>query len=138
MPSFLQVRWSGGTVDFGFSDVVLGAGEAVPFVRFAVVDGFFFATSFRHLDMISLANRATSGFLCCLDLLTMTPILVDLRRSSVATTPVFRSFRILMMFAGGSPAVVAFCSAFDLALTSCNSILLLNGSGQKARTDSLL
>ena len=113
-------------MDFAFSDAVFGAGDAVPFGRFAGVAGFFLVTSFRHLETISLASRATSGFLCCLDLFTITPILVDLRRSSVATTLVLRSFSILIMFAGGSPAVVAFCSAFDLALTSCSSMVLLN------------
>ena len=125
-------------MDFTFSDAVFGAGEKVPFARFTGVAGFFFVTSFLHLDTISLASRATSGFLCCLDLLTTTPIFVDLRRSSVAATPVFKSFRILRMFAGGSPAEVAFCSALDFAFTSCNSMALFNNSYQDGRTVSVV
>ena len=79
--------------------------------------------SSRHFLTISLARRATSGFLCCLDLLTTTPILVERRRSSEATTPVLSSFNIPMMAAGGSPATVAFCNALDFSTISLGSIL---------------
>ena len=111
--SFFQSRSAGGTVDFGFVsplEVAAGTGEAVPFGLFlpAGLLPLALCTSSRHFLTMSLASLATVGSLCCFERLTMTPILVERSKSSSGLTPVFNSFRMRMMFSGGSSAIVAF------------------------------
>lgn len=111
-------------MNVGFS----GAGEAVEegvevdFLLLVELPFLSLLMSSRHFLTISLARRATSGFLCCFDRLTTTPILVERSRSSEATTPVLSSLRMLMILAGESSVAVAFCSAFDFSTTSLLSI----------------
>lgn len=82
-----------------------------------------FCTSSRHFLTISLASRATSGSLDCLDRLTTTPIFVDRSKSSVGATPIFSSLSKFMIFAEGSLLAVAFVSAFAFSFTSLASMM---------------
>lgn len=137
--SVFQLRLSGGTVDLAsLSDAAapVDAGDAVPLgvclgesLDLWLAAGepptvtFCLLTSLRHFETISLDKRATSGDLCCLSLLTMIPIFVERRRSSVGRTPFCSSLSNDINVAGVSPDVAAFVNALDLNSISLTSML---------------
>lgn len=88
---------------------------------------FCLFTSVRHLETISLANRATSGVLCCLNLLTTIPTRVDRKRSSVAFTPCCSSLSIEVMVDADSFCVAALANALVLSSISLASIAQVGG-----------
>ena len=134
-PSAFQDRLSGGTDVFdALSDGVAAAGDAAPFAPGRgdplarwLVDGdpvaFCLFTSFRHLETISLDSRATSGDLCCLNLLTTIPTRVDRSRSSDAFTPCCNSLSNDTMVDEDSFCVAALVKALVFSSISLASIV---------------
>ena len=135
-PSTFHERLSGGTDSLdalsegvaalaGDPFAPLGRGDAL--ARWAAGDpvAFCLLTSLRHLETISLDNRATSGVLCCLSLLTTIPTRVERSRSSDAFTPCCSSFSSEMMVEEASFCVAALVRALVLSSISLESIVVI-------------
>lgn len=135
--SVLWLRFAGSTLCFcllwlGAGEAAAddaGAGEALPFVADATLAGVpflgCFLTSSLHFETNSAASFETAGSLCVRRRLMVTPILVDLRISSVAWTPDFKSFSSLRTEALGSFSWMALPIAFPRNSISFASIAMV-------------